>query len=365
MPLQNLGATRGGVDAGRWPYTAWVNPSSWDHPQVVAGPRVLLDTNTWSYLVSRDAVKELRAVTSAEGFTVIACPAVAEEILLSGTGANRRARYEAVAWSAWQRVLPESYRLAAELYGAIKELRPQWLDPHPELSDWRRLKAHWTTGLWWRERRRVAKLPDSRIRAIAAAEHQSQIQEAASRHAHWRAEAMTGRTLQFMMENEWAQPPEGTIGWDGDRLAVWRVENWASWRENLSDSHSPMYEWLAPWLTRRPIDAADWARFWFYDVDEQALTAHWLRWAFGLCQEVHSNKGGVVRDNQIATYLLDCDVLLTSDKIFIECADQVARLPPPRVIARCARILPENDLIAQIRAAAAQQESLEVLVDGE
>jgi hypothetical protein len=88
-------------------------------------------------------------------------------------------------------------------------------------------------------------------------------------------------------------------------------------------------------------DHARWVSFWFYDVDVQAVPRCWLRWAFDYLQTFRKVTDGTPCDTQLATYLPDAGVVLSSDGGFIDrigecrkyapCSLPTAeRLPPQR-----------------------------------
>jgi hypothetical protein len=57
----------------------------------------------------------------------------------------------------------------------------------------------------------------------------------------------------------------------------------------------------------------------------------WLRWAFGFYQSFYKVTSGTPGDAQLATYLLEADVVVSADKNFVRIADAVRPYVPASI----------------------------------
>jgi hypothetical protein len=95
----------------------------------------------------------------------------------------------------------------------------------------------------------------------------------------------------------------------------------------------PYVEWLSADLNLEvlTLDKASWLKFWFYEIERARMPRFWLRWAFEHCQSFYKVSGGTPGDAQLATYLLEADVVVSADKNFVRIADAVRPCAPVRI----------------------------------
>ena len=294
-------------------------------------PRVLMDTNVWNYIVDSDGVETLRKAARANRVAVIACPAVAFECLRVASPELRKRRAKALSRETWTRLMPEAFSEAEDLRREIVRLRPEWLLDAPDLRLWHRHRADWQSAFWWRVRRKpgtvamhIAALGDDRL-------EQARIETSAARKE---AESL-GHTIHTFKWNRatgsFAVP---TPGWDGQEFEAWRgfsVSSW--WNELILGESQTALEWLGPWLDRRAIrsDQASWTRFWTREVDAAALPREWIRWAMAEAQATRATSRGAPGDNQLATYLVDVDLFVSNDKVFVDLVDAMRPHSPAQL----------------------------------
>lgn len=96
--------------------------------------RVLLDTNVWGYVADAGAVDDMRKAARSSSTDILACPAVAIELLATRAPSARKARLDAITRSCWTRLMPEAFTSAEEFLGEVRRLRPQWRWTRPETS---------------------------------------------------------------------------------------------------------------------------------------------------------------------------------------------------------------------------------------
>src|SRR6185437_7451713 len=65
------------------------------------------------------------------------------------------------------------------------------------------------------------------------------------------------------------------------------------------------------------------ARLFLYETDRSRLPGSWLRWAMRTLQVTRKTNQGTPVDNQIGSYRLDADVLVTADRVFHAVVERV------------------------------------------
>jgi hypothetical protein len=304
----------------------------------VPRPVLLPDSNVWIYLVNHGGVETLYKESKRLGVAVAACPAVGYEFLRADEPRTKKRRMQALCRTAWKRLMPEVFKEAEEARRAIDRLRPQWIDPHPSLGVWHVHKKDWESAFWYRARtdpeevaKRIRDLEGSRIELARA--------EATFNRGQARRANVSFDNVTFDVQ---ATPGGQTPGWwDGRPFEPWRAQFAERLLRDLERPGSASYDWLAPWLGEVTIDDKDWYRLWLREVTKDEMPLAWLRWAFAHVQATRKTSNGAPVDNQIATYLPECDVFATADRIFVECVDKV-RPHSPVTLGRAARV-PAND----------------------
>lgn len=284
-------------------------------------PKVLLDTNVWNYIVEAHGVEPLRKAARASRVSIVACPAVVYECLRVPDTAMRRRRAKAVAREDWMRLMPEAFSEAEDLRRELQRLRPNWFVERPDLREWRRHRADWR-GDFWRRVRRDPALVAGHIKALG--DDRFQQARTASRDARKDAESLGVTLHPFKWNRSTAIFAFPTPGWDGNEFEAWRaasVSHW--WNDLVVGASQTTLDWLAPWLDLDVIrgDQASWTRLWTREVAMSALPREWVRWAMAETQATRSNSNGTPGDNQLATYLIDVDMFVTTDKVFADLAD--------------------------------------------
>jgi hypothetical protein len=114
-------------------------------------------------------------------------------------------------------------------------------------------------------------------------------------------------------------------GYDGDEIEAWRVNGWSSTDNALKTSGHPYLDWLGADVDFEALlrDRASWLRFWFYDIESYQIPRFWVRWAFEYLQMFYKVSAGTPGDAQLATYLLEADVVVSADKNFLRITDAV------------------------------------------
>lgn len=291
-------------------------------------PVLLPDSNIWVYLVDAGAVEQFRKEAKRLGVVVAACPAVVFEFLRAPLGSvAKKKRIDAVTLGSWRRLMPEAFKEAEEARRAIARLRPDWLTPTPNRNWWFKLKADWEHGWWARAR----KNPAAEAALIAAAEGDRLAlagKEATVRRENARDGNVRFESIRFDMM---AVPSDKPYWWDGRPFEPWRVQFASILLHAVEQGDGAYADWLTPWLKPDFIEDVDWFRLWVRDVSKDEMPLAWLRWAFEWVQATRTTTHGTPVDNQIATYLPECDVFVTSDKAFAACVEKVRPHSPARL----------------------------------
>jgi hypothetical protein len=291
-------------------------------------PVLLPDSNIWVYLVDADAVESFRKEARRLGVVVAACPAVAFEFLRAPLGpVAKKKRINALTLGAWRRLMPEAFKEAEEARRAIARLHPDWLNPSPDRNLWFKVKADWEQTWWTRTR----KNPGAEAALITAMEGDS-IDQAGTEAVELRERAKEGR-LAFDSINfdVLAVPASKPYWWDGQPFEPWRVQFASILLKGLERGDGAYADWLTPWLKSDFVEDVDWYRLWIREVTKEEMPLAWLRWAFQWVQATRTTTHGTPVDNQIATYLPECDVFVTSDKAFAACVEKVRPHSPARL----------------------------------
>src|SRR5262249_47322877 len=116
-----------------------------------------------------------------------------------------------------------------------------------------------------------------------------------------------------------------------DFTAWWLIRNAFAVRERRGDPRVvPGFSTIPSWHAALydPGELDHWVRFWFYDVDLHAVPRRWLRWAFDYLQAFRKVTDGTPCDTQLATYLPEADIVLSSDGGFIDRIEECRKYAP-------------------------------------
>jgi hypothetical protein len=212
---------------------------------------------------------------------------------------------------------------ALEVVNEVRRLRPEWLRQFPDTREEARLDTFWTKEVW-----RLARKSDELHLRHKREEH---IEETAS--VVLRQMKNTRKSL-LASKGDWsaldysvalnddnapawyvsAVPPEGSVeGWRMDGEGIF----WNQLAE-VPRKRSTYADWVGMYvdLERMTSSHADFARFWFREVDKARMHRSWIRSVGGFALSQVKVTGGHPSDNQHMAYLPDCDVLVTRDENF-------------------------------------------------
>ncbi|CVI23691.1 conserved hypothetical protein [Agrobacterium fabacearum CFBP 5771] len=281
--------------------------------------RMILDSNLWRYISDAGASGRLLRVARHGNVAIQIAPAVMYEALRLRDTSLRRRLVELMSNRAFQRLMPEAYSESMEILDEIKRLHPDWIKTSPELEFFKRSRNDWSRkmgGFWVR----CATDPDREASFIADFEG-SLLEEAGRQIRDARKEMMElGWKKDQRLDEIRASPPKRWQGWNGEPVEAWRLETLVGVTYALQRPGHPYRDWLAPFieidggLLRSP----PWVEFWLHAVERNALPRQCLRWGHSFSQRFRKVTTGSGGDNQLITYLMDTDCVMTADKGFVD-----------------------------------------------
>jgi hypothetical protein len=286
--------------------------------------RILFDTNIWNYLADHSSVPTLKRAMHVGATIILVAPSTLYEALRVQNTETRSRRAAMITDQAWTRLMPEAYSESQELLGEIRRLRPQWLKRKGNRAALQRLRHDWgrtKAGFW----QRVRSNPDQEAKYIAQlSNHDLEIMRT---HAYAQRKQMITSDWDATtpLNDVVAMLKEGREGYDGNKIQAWRMSGWSSTTHALKSAGHPYPEWLVADVDFDTLihDKASWLRFWFYEVEASRMPRFWLRWAFEYYQLFYRVSDGTPGDAQLATYLLDADVVISADKNFLRITDVI------------------------------------------
>lgn len=281
--------------------------------------RVLLDSNLWRYILDAGSHGSLLRVARHGNVTIQIAPAVMYEALRLRDVSLRRRLVELMANRAFERLMPEAYSEPMEILNEIRRLRPGWLKINPNLELFRRSRNDWSRkmgGFWVR----CANSPD-RVAGFLADQEGSLMDQAGQQIRDARKEMLEiGWNGKQPLNEIRASPPGNWQGWNGEPVEAWRLETLVGLTYALRRPGHPYRDWLAPFLDVDDtlLRSPEWVEFWLHAVDKSALPRQWLRWGHSFSQRFRKVTAGSGGDNQLITYLMDTDCVMTADRGFVD-----------------------------------------------
>lgn len=223
------------------------------------------------------------------------------------------------------------YSEADEVKGEVRRLRPEWLRAKPDLTLFKRLRYDWTRsrGSVW------DRMP---YEAVLLQQHDEEMLQRAREQAKaLRVDALgwspKWRTATLTMTI--ASRPSPMAGWSGEPVEAWRFDGLNVFMESIRRSGHPLIEWLEGEVNigMMIFESAALTTFWLHEVELTRMPRHWLRWAFEFLQRQHKVTPGTPADAQLGTYLLEADLMLSADKVFVSIAEK-CRLDAPFHVAK-------------------------------
>lgn len=231
---------------------------------------------------------------------------------------HRVPRIEAiVALARVKEIEPSHYRIALEIRDEIRRRRPAWLVSKPDLRGTRLLLRQYRQ-LWVEVTTDHHYLPPSPVLLGESAAYLIRSQKA--RRAR---ELAVGRERLELLRELQERHQAHLDRMEKDE-AYWRTASAVNWWASLHDDRplDDYRDWLAPYVDTRRINSDDWATLWIREI--QPVRDRLLRFVEYLQTESRVDAGNF-EDLLHASYMLDVDVLVTSDVRFHYYLSELAR----------------------------------------
>ncbi len=290
------------------------------------GLRVILDTNVWSYTSDSVALGQIVAAITRR-FARTTHPST------------------------------EARQVADEVVSEIRRLRPLWLRAFPETSNIARLEKFWTKKLWQQaaaDPLLVAEQMNAGPEMDQASQHLYETQQF-NRTAFRESDASSTWEVEPQVDLS-DQLESQRLGWAGERVAFWRVDNSMTWlnvtlrgASERVPLHRTLHDWLDPWVRSDLIrrERESWNRFWYYEVDGARMPRNWITSLMPWAQILTKLGEGNPRDIQHSAYLYDADTFFTADRRYGAALEHL-RPWSPVPFARTARLSATEPVVPAI-----------------
>jgi hypothetical protein len=300
--------------------------------------RVLLDSNVWRYVVDNRSQESLIQVARRGAYDVQIAPAVLYEALRLKDALLRDTLVRLMTNCSFHRLMPEAYSESVEILQEIKRVKPSLLRDKPDVHGFNRAKKDWVRkrgGFW----DRCARSPQREAGFISQLDR-GMMQDAREQSALARKKAIDTGRRRLPPIDDWLEDLGDFVSaWRGNPVEGWRLKSLKSVANMILLRHA-FEDWLTPYIKFDGLllHKAEWVEFWLRLADKSALPRQWLRWAFSFVQQFRKITPGTPCDEQLSTYFLETDVLVTADKglldILEECRPHApCRLPDAQLIS--------------------------------
>ena len=303
-----------------------------------------------------DAQAGERLVSAATkgGVEILVAPTVLYEALRTPDEGLRERLAKELTRPRWTRLMTEVYSASMELLGEVQRLRPGWLRSRPDLARFRQFRSDWTKakgGFWDRARTSTAQEWASLVQL-----GDPEVLRQAREQAGARREEMKGREKweHAPLPDLKVMPPGPRPGWRGDPVEPWRWDGLTEVSSALMQPRHAYRDWLEPYLDEQKVmaDGPAWGAFWLYEVEAANMPRFWTRWAVEYLQRFKKVTAGTPADGQLATHLVEADVLLTEDKGLVDVIERARPFAPRSWGA--AQVLRGNDVKGLLELVAAR-----------
>jgi hypothetical protein len=284
--------------------------------------RWLIDTNVWSGVADASLGSDLAKAARRKRIEILAAPSVLYELLRTPNVSVRKRFADVITLPHWKRLMPETFSETREVLAEIRRLRPHWLRTKPNRGEYMQIFHDWRSkksGLWQRARDTPSK----------EAGYIDQLGGSTLQTGRYEARRMRTEVNESGLKKA---PPLDKVylASVAGNIAAWRGQALVSIASCLKDPEHPYTTWLDADVDVKAVlsDSAGWVSFWLYDVDVHAVPRCWLRWAFDYLQAFRKVTHGTPCDTQLATYLPEADIVLSSDGGFIDRIEECRKYAP-------------------------------------
>jgi hypothetical protein len=281
--------------------------------------KVLLDSNVWRYVADHSDGAELASRSAEFGTEIVVAPSLVFEARALKDDTMRKKILELLSLPSWRRLMPETFLEAEEIKNIVRRLRPEWLVPHPDLSEVNRLRLDWERahGGFWSNARDDISPPRTDESLRGEQEHALARQEAENVRLRVLGRKQQLSVLSFV--HVYGVPPDKAPGWRGEPVEYWRVPSLYHIQNELAVYTSPYREWLDSEINVVAIVAEpeSLTRLWYYEIVPVDARRQWIRGAYEYLQAFHKVTPGNPADSQLSSHLVDVDAIVSADRNFV------------------------------------------------
>lgn len=295
---------------------------------------MLFDTNLWSYLGKETDADRTAAVLRAAGHRALVNTQMLTEALRTSDVGDRTRIVDMMASRHWLKLTSAMDAHAVEMTSEVRRLRPEWLRSIPKTDRLHSFRAYWTK-VYWREARTE---PEAVLARIAASSVGDDADDAIARvqaanKPGWPFEPgdlLSAALSATTAEDHPDRDPGSRLGWPTDTPVLWWRVNardvwWAQMCRELDgpitghrdtsmlDSFGAYVD--LPTLRR---ERESFNRFFLFDIEGWNVPRAWWQGTVEVLQVGKKLSAGNGADASHASYLPDCDYLLTTDKAYAD-----------------------------------------------
>ena len=304
---------------------------------------LLIDTNLWSYLGQGTDADTLAATLSAAGHEAVITPQMLTEALRTSDVAKRTQIVDMMCSRHWRKLWSAMDAHSDEMTSEIRRLRPEWLRSIPKTDRLHSFRDYWTK-VYWREAKTepdvvIARAEAANIRLDAEAEI-ARVQSSNKETWPFLEGDLASAGLAANTAEDHPDPdPASRVGWPpGTPVLLWRVNArdiwWAHMGRELGGPltgyrDTTMNDSLGAYVDLPTMrrDRESFNRFFLFDIEGWNVPRTWWQGTVEVLQLGKRLGTGNGADASHASYLPDCDYLLTTDKRFADIVQAAADTP--------------------------------------
>lgn len=292
--------------------------------------KVLLDSNVWRYLADQNASAALQKCVTESDIEIVVTPSLVFETLELLNEPVRKSILKLQALPIWTRLMPETFLEIEEIKASIRRYRPEWIINNPDMTQVNQLARDWTEsdgGFWARAGADIAPPTTNESIRLEIEHHLARLES-----QKIRANLLSrGQTLpKVSLCDVFGNPPASIPGWLGAPVEYWRVPSLHVMWNELQIYASPYREWIDSEVDINAIfESPDkFTQLWYYQMSAEDTPRQWLRGAFEYLQAYHKVTSGNPVDSQLASHLIDVDVIVSADRNFIRFVEKCKKDAP-------------------------------------
>ena len=306
----------------------------------------LIDTNIWRYIVDNKSQRKFITLAKDPAINIQVAPSCLYEVMRMQKGNLRSDQITLMTNPNLSRLMPEAYSECVELLMEIKRCRPHWLKKQPDLTKFNRLYKFWSRksgGRW----SKITKNLDLEAQSLQSLEGNS-LNELRKNYKDLRKVARKkGPSHNIIPLDCYVSKVPKRIAKKSQytHTGAWREESFKHFTTSLLLNQTTYSEWLEPLVDLNKVISQfdEWEEFWAIEVSTENLPREWLRWAHLKAQSFRKPTGGSPGDNQLFSYILETDFVISSDKVFIDLIDEIKPHAPFSYTFPQTWVLPAGD----------------------